>query len=336
MIARSLPSMASTELLYFGKLPSRGDFVRSARHPALIGQLDKWQTQAMDRLALDPRWKLIYDAAPPVQFAILGTASPVGMGGHWIASEDASGRRFPFIAAAAFDLPAPHECEQHVFLSLGPVAMARLWARLEQITRIAYAATDLSYAQASLNSGLDIDMHPASAQAALDDFLASHTVASLEQMLAAGGSRLSVRQATLALGMLLQPAMAQGASKLGKVLCLPLPGDAALRGPVATYWLSLVLGFFKRHAIELGLFMTTVDGRPHMLLGFQGASAATLHAVIDPAVLAEQGVFLHDADWVEDEVAADYGLRKLSNYLLDPGLSLSQAMLTYQEVFLGV
>ena len=158
----------------------------------------------------------------------------------------------------------------------------------------------------------------------------------LEQMLAASGTRLSVRQATLALGMLLQPAMAQGAAKLNKVLCLPLVKDVAMRGAVASWWLSLIMGFFSRHQVELGLFLTTLDGCPHLVLGFQGASAATLHAVLDQALLQEQGVSLLDAEWVEDEVDADYGLRKLSNYLRDPGLSLAQALSTYREVFLGV
>ncbi len=320
-----------TELLYFGKVPSRGDFVRSAQHASLISSLDTWQSQTMDRLSLDPRWKLIYDAAPATQFAILGTGSHVGLAGHWLASQDASGRRFPFITAGAFDLPKPRD-----FVDIAPVALSRLWARLEQVARVAHAAVELEHAQASLNGPLDVDINIGSAQRAFEDFLETHTVASLEQMLAASGTRLSVRQATLALGMLLQPAMAQGASKLNKVLLLPLVADAALKGPVAAWWLSLIMGFFARHQVELGLFVSKEGGRPYMVLGFQGASAATLTAVIDPALLADQGVNLLESAWVEDEVEADYGLRKLSNYLLDPGLSLAQALRTYREVFLGV
>lgn len=327
----SVVSASPTELLYFGKLPSRGDFVRSALHPQLIGNLDTWQSQTMDRLSTDPRWKLVYDAAPATQFAILGSHSPVGLAGHWLASQDTSGRRFPFVTAAAFDLDKPRD-----FLPIGPVAMSRLWARLEQVARVAHAAVDITHAQGSLQATLDVGVNPAAAASAFDDFLDTHTVASLEQMLAASGTRMSVRQATLALGMLLQPAMSQGTAKLSKVLCLPLVADAALRGAVASYWLSLILGFFARHQIELGLFITSVGGQPHMVLGFQGASAATLHAVIDPALLAEHGVSLLDSEWVEEEVDADYGLRKLSNYMRDPGLSLGQALSTYREVFLGV
>jgi type VI secretion system protein ImpM len=320
-----------TDLLYFGKLPSRGDFVRSAQHPALIQNLDTWQSQVMERLSVDPRWKLVYDAAPTVQFAILGSGAAAGLAGHWLASQDASGRRFPFVTAAVFETDAPRD-----FMPVSPLGLSRLWARLEQVSRVAHAATELAHAQGSLAAPLEMDIQVRTAHAALADFLDMQTVASLEQMLAAAGTRISLRQATLALGLLLQPAMSQGSSRLNKLLCLPLVHDPAMRGAVASYWLHLILGFFRRHALELGVFLSTVDGRPHLMLGFQGASAWALHAIVDPPLLAEQGVFLNEVEWVEDEVGSDYGLRKLSNYMRDPGLPLSQVLQTYNEVFMGV
>jgi len=326
----SAGTASSTELLYFGKVPSRGDFIRSAALAPLIQSLDQWQSQTMDRLATHPRWKLIYDAAPPLQFAVLGTGNRVGLAGQWLPSQDASGRRFPFITAAAFDLDAPRP-----FAAVAPVAMGRLWARLEQMARLTQAATELSDVQPKLNAPLQLDIVPEAAERAVTDFLDTHTVASLEQMLAVSGHRMSLRQAVLALGILLQPAMTQGASRLQKALLLPVVQDPALRGVVGSFWLLLVLGFFQRHEIELGLFMCDQDTHPMLVLGFQGASPATLHAVLDPAVLDTQSVGLNDAEWVEEEVEHDYGLRKLSNYLKDPGLSLMQVVHTFREVFLG-
>lgn len=329
-MSKDLGHSVAAELVYFGKVPSRGDFVRSNASGPLIQTLDQWQSQTMERLSVDPRWKIVYDAAPAMPFAVLGTGSQVGLAGHWLASQDGSGRRFPFITAAAFDLHMPRESAR-----LSPMWLGRLWARLEQVARVAHAATELEHALASLNAPLDVGLHPQAAASAFGDFLETHTVAGLEQMLAANGTRVSLRQATLALGLLLQPAMAQGAGKLNKLLCLPLVNDIALRGPVGAWWLSLVLGFFARHEVELGLFLVPLEGVPHLVLGFHGASAATLSALIDPMVLASQGVRLNELDWVEDEVAGDYGLRKLSNYLKDPGLSLAQALSVYDEVFLG-
>ncbi|MGE5451248.1 MAG: type VI secretion system-associated protein TagF [Acidobacteriota bacterium] len=325
------PTVTTADLMYFGKLPCRGDFIRSTQHAPLLDTLDRWQSQSMDRLAQDPRWKLVYDAAPAMQFAVLGNKSTVGLAGTWIASQDASGRRFPFILAAAFDLPDPQG-----FTALSPVALNRLWTQLDQTTRLAYAASDLDPIQSRLNGALEFDASRSSSRAGLVDFLETHTVASLEQMLAAAGNRLSVRQSVLALGLLLQPVMAQGPAKLTKALCLPLVQDRLLRGPVASFWLSLVTGFFRRHEMEWGIFMVVHDGRPCMVLGFHGACAASMNAVMDPAVLRSSCVTVNEADWVEAEVEADYGLRKLSNYLKDPALSLAQALRTYEEVFLGL
>ncbi|RZI80837.1 MAG: type VI secretion system-associated protein TagF [Rubrivivax sp.] len=320
----------STQMLYFGKLPSRGDFVRSGHHTAIIQSLDQWQTQTMERLSVDPRWKLVYDEAPAVQFAILGLRSQVGLAGHWLASQDASGRRFPFITAGAFDVSDPLAFVQH-----GPLVLERLWARLEQVARVAHAATDLSHAQASLGTAIEGELKLQGPSLELSDFLATHTVASLEQMLAASGARISVRQTLLALGILLQPVMAQGVGKLHKGLRLPLVADAGLRWPVACFWLTLVLGFFKRLQAEVGLFVTTHGGVSQLVLGFQGASAATLCSVIDPQALQSDTVCVTEADWVEDCLEEDYGLRKLSNYLRDPALSLAQALRTFEEIFLG-
>lgn len=321
---------APREVLYFGKLPSRGDFVRSSQHANLISTLDVWLSQTLDRLSADPRWKLVYDAAPEAHFAILGTGSKVALAGHCLASQDSSGRRFPFVTAAAIDVPQPRG-----FAPVAPVALARVWARLAQLAHMAHAAVDLAHVQPSLQAELDVPVAPGPAASALADFLETHTVASFEQMLAFGGGRLVLRQAVLALGMLLQPAMTRGSARLSKALCLPLPREAVLRGVAGAFWLTLVLGFFARHDTELALFVLPAPGHARLVVGFQGASAATLHAVLDPAVLASQSVTLDDSAWVEDEVANDYGLRKLSNYMRDPGLPLAQVVQTFQEVFLG-
>jgi type VI secretion system ImpM family protein len=39
------------QIAYFGKIPSRGDFVKSAHNPQLLATLDRWIAEAMeDRL----------------------------------------------------------------------------------------------------------------------------------------------------------------------------------------------------------------------------------------------------------------------------------------------
>ncbi|MFN3914297.1 MAG: type VI secretion system-associated protein TagF [Aquabacterium sp.] len=322
---------APTELMYFGKVPSRGDFVRSSHHPVFVDQLDRWQSQVMERLATDPRWKQVYDQAPPLSFAIIGSGNRVGLAGHWLPSGDTSGRRFPFVAAASFGVEQPRHA-----MVVAPVALERLWLRVEQVARVAHAATALEHAQASLATPLDNIVDVAAARRRCQEFMDSHTLASLNQMLQAAGHELPLRPAMLALGLLLLPAVAQGTGKLHKVLRLPLPQEPSVRTPVAAWWLSLVMGFFDRHELELGLFIAAREQGSELLVGFQGASATAMLAAIDDAAREQHAVSLQDSDWVEDEVMQDAGLRKLSNYLRDPGLSLGQALTIYREVFLGV
>ena len=57
------------QLAYFGKIPSRGDFVKSTNNAQLLQTLDRWIAQAMELLAEDPRWKIVYENARPMNFA---------------------------------------------------------------------------------------------------------------------------------------------------------------------------------------------------------------------------------------------------------------------------
>lgn len=89
----------SAQISCFGKLASRGDFIRTTANPALLATLDRWASQAMELLVSEARWKQLYDAAPPLDFALVGTRSRIVIAGHLRVSQDASQRRFPFMAA---------------------------------------------------------------------------------------------------------------------------------------------------------------------------------------------------------------------------------------------
>ncbi|MCW7537694.1 type VI secretion system-associated protein TagF [Aquabacterium sp. A7-Y] len=318
-------------LVYFGKVPSRGDFIRSANSTTLIQTLDHWLSQTMELLATDPRWKLIYDAAPPVQFAFLGSRTQVGLAGHMIPSQDSSGRRFPFITAGSFEVQEPLE-----FMARSPLALTRLWTRFENSTRLAHSAEDVAEVQQQLaHTRVDLEVVPRAYQANFVDFLEIQTLGGLEAMLEQAGQRISVRQTLLALGMLLQPVLAQGSVRLDKGLLLPLVNDPLYRPFVATLWLELVSRFLKRGDFELAVFVTRVDGRPALVIGFNGASPRTLRAVLDPQSCATDNVEFTQSQWVEDYIDEDYGVKKLSSYLREPQLSLRQALDTYREAFLG-
>ncbi len=324
---------AESPVLYFGKLPSRGDFVRSVHGPLLIQVLDRWLSGGMELMAADARWKTLYDRAQPVRFAFLGSRHSRGLVGVLTASQDASGRRFPFIAAATF------ECEQPLsFLARAPLALMRPWARLERSVRQLQQAADATPLLAELTeSTVTIETDPNAYAAGFEDFCEMHTVGSLQAMLSAAGHPVQVRPLVLSLGLLLQPVLASGEHRLERGLLLPLPADPMLRPVVAALWLDMVSGFLGRAAFELAVFQRAgSDAEPPMLtMGFEGNSPRALHALLDPAQDAEANIDTRQADWVEDSLGDDYAVHKLSSYLQQDGLSLRQALDTFKEVFLG-
>lgn len=323
----------SLPMLYFGKIPSRGDFVRSAHAPALIDTLDRWLSAGVEALTIDPRWKEVYDQAGAAHFAILGPRNPLGLAGHLMVSHDAAGRRFPFITAARLEIAEPLS-----FLGRAPMGLSRGWSRLAAAAQRACAASDAVEALNELsNTQIELECVANAYDASLRDFLEMQTVSGLAAMLTQAGHALDIRQLILGLGLLLQPLPASGARSLARGLILPLPSDVLYRSLVASLWLDLVSGFVARADFELVVFMPDAGypNAPVAMLGFDGASPRALQALLDPQVSREVYIDTREAAWVEDHLGHDYAVQKLSTYLAQNSLSLQQAVLTFKEIFLG-
>ncbi|HEX3139924.1 MAG TPA: type VI secretion system-associated protein TagF [Rhizobacter sp.] len=319
------------QALYFGKLPSRGDFVRSSAGSALIHGIDQWMSQTMELLAEESRWKIVYDAAAPVHFAILGVQNRAGLVGHMAASQDASGRRFPFVMAASFEVADPAG-----FLPYSPQALSPLWGQLDGHVRQALQAEDFVQVQEQLTTQpVELELRNEVLLESFRNFAQLVTLERFESMVSPPGEPISLRQTMLALGLLLQPVLSQGHADLSKGLLLPLPRDPMHLPHVLTLWVDLVTRFFKRTAAETAIFVTSHGEQPVLVLGFHGASPATLRSVIDPEVCRADNVAVTEAEWVEDWIGSDYGLRKLSNHLRDPHLSVASAVDMFRETFLG-
>jgi type VI secretion system protein ImpM len=324
-------SGALAQALYFGKLPSRGDFVRSSAGSALIHSIDQWMSQTMELLAEEVRWKIVYDAAAPVHFAILGAQSNAGLVGHMAASQDSSGRRFPFVMAASFEVPDPL-----AFLPYSPQALSPLWGRLDAQVRQALQAEDFAQVQDQLTAEpLEMEVRNEVLREGYKNFAQLLTLERFEATVSPPGEPISFRQTALALGLLLQPVLSQGHADLSKGLVLPLPRDPMQLPNALTLWVDLVTRFFKRTSAETAIFVTTHGEQPVLVMGFHGASPATLRSVIDAEFCRADNVAVTEADWVEDWIGSDYGLRKLSNHLRDPALSLAAAVDMFRETFLG-
>lgn len=310
---------------YIGKIPTRSDFIKAAQDSPLMGVLDNWMAQVMSKLPADARWKINYDALAPVSFAFVGPRRKHAIAGHLVASSDQSGRRFPFLMMRTLEVGDPAQ-----FVSRCPLVLEPLWSRLEGLAQDGIGAADPSpQLQAIPETLIELDEQNGNA---LATFLATGTVSSLGALL----FRTDVKQLILALGLLLQPVMQSGATDLQKGLVLPLPLNDDARYAVAAFWLELIAPFLANADFELALFITQIEFKPVLVVGFSGAAASTLHAIIDPLVAQEQQISFADTDWVDEQVGFDIDVRALASYLDQPELPLKLARQPFLQTFTGV
>lgn len=315
---------------YFGKLPSRDDFVRSSGDSRLLTPLDRWLSQVMELLAENPRWKPLYDACPPIDFAFLGARSRLSIAGHLAPSHDTSARRFPFISVIEVESDDPLG-----FLSNAPARLSTTWARLGSVASAACRADDAAPAlQAFAGDPIALTPHE-QGLSTIHEFLTSHSCGELEAQLSRTGRKIDLRRLIIALGLLLQPLSTTPGAAIARGLDLPLPESTALRDTVATLWLHLIGGFLRRTSAELQILLTSINGQMRLIVGFQGASALNLVDALAPGGAEPHNIRIDYPEWVDEQLGADYGLTKLSSYLSQPALSLDRAVSSFREVFLG-
>lgn len=307
---------------YFGKIPAHSDFVKTADEQPVLGMLDDWLAQVMARLPADARWKLNYDAMAPASFAFAGPSRRHAVAGHVVASRDQSGRRFPFLAMRTAFVTAPA-----AFVARCPLAFAPLWTYLEAAAPRVLASEDPG---PELHALLDAPVAIGDYEAALAAWLALQTVGSLSAALGLPANRM-----ILGLGLLLQPVMHSRPAALHKSLVLPLPAALDARHAAAAFWLELVVPFVRRTEFDLVLFLTRVAGRPALVVGFGGAAAETLHALIDPIAAGEQQVHLDQNGWIDEQLGLDIDVRALASYLEQPALPLRMARELFLKTFVG-
>lgn len=326
-----MSSVISSPATCFGKIPSRGDFIKGAGQHQLITVLDRWVSQGMERLSEDPRWKTAYDGACAVDFAFVGARSRLSVVGHLRPSLDSSGRRFPFITAAMI------ERDDALMFRCAPVGLGHSFCSLARISEAGVKGGEA----ADLLSELDgvscaDDFETALQSDPLGNFVRRNSIESLAAMIGAK-SHEAVRRIILAIGLLMWPALGQGNISIDKEIVLPLPADERNRNLVAGLWLYLLTAFLRRTMVELQVVIERRADTPRLIIGFNGSSPDTLVAALSPEIAVERLIPLTDPEWVEEqsEVVNDYGVAKLSSYLAQPHISLEQAISTFREVFLG-
>lgn len=112
---------------FFGKLPSRGDFVGTGLPRSVLDPWEAWVAEAMtaSRALLGEAWMDAWMEAPVWRFALPGGAcGPDALLGLVLPSVDRVGRTFPLLVAALFPAraPAPQPAGGAAFLDAAEAA----------------------------------------------------------------------------------------------------------------------------------------------------------------------------------------------------------------------
>lgn len=328
---------SQSNLIYFGKVPSRGDFVRTAQAGPIIQVFDQWLSGAMELLSTDPRWKLIYDGHDRVNFAFFDNEASHFVAGTLACSQDSSSRRFPFICAVNLESEPSLEAVRTQGKGLSfrglPLYLAHIWAQTEHWVTLGMSDVTEVTLKAFSEASIRLDNLPPTLTTRYQDFCDSMSVDSIQSLLEMNNKEVNLRQTVMGLGLLLQPTLANRGTALNKGLCLPLPHDEFFVPLMSSFWMDLLYGFTQHMDAEFSLLKSCGIGSK-FCIGFNGASSRALHAQF----VADDGecqIDIAAADWVEQYIDSDYGLKKLSIYLQHPGLSLTKLKETFNEVFLG-
>lgn len=318
----------SVALLHFGKLPCRGDFVRSAQQALLLDRLDQWLCGTLELLAADPNWKLRYDQASPVNFAVLGSKQQRLVAGHLRPSADSAGRRFPFVVCAHFETP------EAGLLDLAPMVAHRLWHRCAQTAARAQQLGDAALQELNQLKQRVTTAPREDYQAVLDDYAEVFDLWHLQAHILAAHPSFDLSRSLLALGLLMRPLHASGVQRVDKGLSLPLPADPLAQLFALNWWLSLVAPFLQRADFEVLLLVPQGQAAPSLRIGLSGGSAPALAdhfgAVADDPPFVDLGF----TDWIDEQVQRDRHVQGLASLLKQSGASLRTAQQALHETFL--
>lgn len=151
---------SSAQSICFGKLPIAGDFLRGDGAAPEFTELDDWIQHGMydSQQRLGNTWQARFDALPRTKFIWSAGRGPV-IAGWWQASQDAVGRRYPFLLAARLSSVSTNN-----FPAL-PFALADYLGDAERLLDTEFAGHDVvSAIETAQNLPCDIDWDRAHAQ----------------------------------------------------------------------------------------------------------------------------------------------------------------------------
>ncbi|MGO2301279.1 MULTISPECIES: type VI secretion system-associated protein TagF [unclassified Psychrobacter] len=321
----------SLPLVYFGKLPARGDFVRARTHIPESNAIDEWVSKALvssetlfsDRL-VD---RTTTNKTAFLNFSHVNTTSNEIITGVLIPSHDSSYRNYPIIGFGVQYVDKPKSWMNYL-----PIKSAAIWEDTHEILSIAKSKTDnaelmdyLNHSQITINNNASTHYY---------DFINTSTLQDIAILMNIDKSQLI--QQIIATGLLFLPTFAKGFQGLNKVICWSLTSDRENSIHMATFWHDLISGFYQPHQLYLNTYLYRVSNCYRLLLSFTKPDGHILSQISESEdSYPEDWVVISHSDWTQGYIDEDIGLTRFNKVLLQDNLYLYDTRQLFKKTFLA-
>lgn len=325
MIPESLP------LVYFGKLPARGDFVRARAHINETNNIDQWVSQALATSGAILEDHTVETNASKgavfLNFSHVDTASKQIITGVLLPSYDSSHRSYPLIGFSLMYLEKPKNWTNFL-----PIKSLTVWDEAYKALAGAQAETNETQVTDDLNHCLlTIDKN---ASTLYYDFINITTLQDMATLMHV--SKLQLIQQIIATGLLFLPTFSKGFNGLNKSICWTLTSDKASAIHIATFWHDLISGFYQPHQIYLNTYIYRVSDHYRLLLSFTKPDGHVLSQLSTQDETApDDWVVIADSDWTQGYIDEDIGLTRFNKVLLQDDIYLYDTRQLFKKTFLA-
>ncbi len=321
----------SLPLIYFGKLPARGDFIRARAHIDVTNAIDEWVSQALaisDKIFNE---RLIDKEESNnltfLNFSHVDTRSNEVITGVLVPSHDSGDRNYPLIGFGVQHIDKPKNWMNYL-----PVKSSNLWDDTYETLSKAKSQTDSAQVMDYLNlSHLTIN---SSASTNYYDFINTATLHDIAISMDIDKTQLI--QQIIATGLLFLPTFTKGFSGLNKTICWSLPPTRESAIYMATFWHDLINGFYQPHQLYLNTYIYRTANGYRLLLSFSKPDGRILEQIsTNDAHYPEEWVVIANSDWTQSYIDEDIGLTRFNQILLQDNLYLYDARQLFKKTFLA-